>query len=284
VTQEQKEALCEYVDGLRASGRRYDEIAETLAGKLPEEDLGQLEVWHRKWQKKEWREEVRRQKETVPIGETDIPDTAAEGEEWSAGGDEGQRELVRYLAQRLLRHEVTDGGGKVRWVPLYTRSLAEGQTCEGVKGAGQAAGCRWFRSAVIFRTATRVDHVEVEARIRQRIQPGTTKALSMGLTKEAVCVEKLYLVRERLDHAEICAKLAALLQTFLGRGSGIKSGAHLARITDRTRQAVSIRKLRIAADYYKKTGGRAGFEGLSSAARRRLKVLADAQNENRPPV
>jgi hypothetical protein len=90
----------------------------------------------------------------------------------------------------------------------------------------------------------------------------------------------LHLVRERLDQGEICAKLAALLQTFLGRGSGIKNGAHLARITDTTRQAVSKRKLRIAADYYRRTSGKAGFEGLSSAARRRLKALRKEGDEN----
>lgn len=66
----------------------------------------------------------------------------------------------------------------------------------------------------------------------------------------------------------------------LGKCSGIKSGAHLARLTNRTRQAVSARKLLIAEDYYAKTGGKAGFEGLTSAARHREKVAAKTQNHD----
>jgi len=279
MTAEQRDALCEYVDGLREAGRRYDEIAGQLEGSVPEAVLEKLEDWHRKWKKRQWRDELKRQQETVPIGESDFASGGAGSEETMPAALEAEREVVRYLAERLLGHEIFDGGGKVRWKTLYTRSLSEGQTCESVKGRGQAAGTRWLRSAVIFRTGTRIDHVEAEARIRERIRPDSAKARQLGFKREAVFLQKLHLVRERLDQTEICAKLAALLQTYLGRASGIKSGAHLARLTDRTRQAVSARKLLIAEDYYARTGGKAGFEGLTSAARHREKVAAKAQSE-----
>lgn len=271
---EQRDALCEYVDGQREAGRRYDEIAEKLEGKLPEAALERLEEWHRKWKQKEWRAEIKRLKEAVPIGETEIAAVSGDGEEWSAGGGRGERDLIRYLAERLLGHEIVSGSDRICWKPLYMRTLMEGQTCEAIKAPGQAGGCRWMHCAVIFRTGARVDHVEAEARIRRRVIPGSKRALRNGWTREAVQLEKLHLVREKLDHTEISARLAALLQTFLGRKSGIRSGAHLGRLTDRTRQAVSARKLLIAEDYYETTGGKAGFEGVKSAARHRDKVVA----------
>ena len=314
MTPEQRDALCEYVDGQREAGRRYDEIAARLEGKLPEADLEKIEVWHRQWKKKEWRNDLKHQKTMVPMGETEFAASEAETEEWSATGSRGEKEMVRYLAERLIGHDTRPSGGTPRWrvakgisewsanggaqnatkafltlylhpetpeaerwKPLYMRSLTEGQTCEMVKGPGQAGGCRWVHSAVVFRTGDRIDHVEAEARIRRKVQPDTKRSKEMGLTREAVYVEKLHLVREKLDQAEITARLAALLQTYLGKSSGIKSGAHLGRLTNRTRQAVSARKLLIAEEYYETTGGKAGFEGVNSAAKHRAKVIAAKQ-------
>jgi hypothetical protein len=309
MTPEQKDALCEYVDGQREACRRYDEIAANLAGKLPEDDLEKLEVWHRQWKRRQWRDEMKRQQTDVPIGDSDFAAGEPEIEEWSGGTPRGEREVVRYLAERLIGHE-TKGSKKPRWRvekglsewsasgaenvtrpflalylrhetperrqwrPLYTRSLTEGQTCEFVKGPGHEGGTRWLHCAVIFRTGGRIDHVEAEARIRRRVYPEKKRGRDLGLLREAVDLEKLHLVRQKLDQEEISARLAALLQTYLGKGSGIKSGAHLGRLTNRTRQAVSARKLLIAEDYYEVTGGRSGFEGVSSAARHRAKVTA----------
>jgi hypothetical protein len=277
---EQRDALCEYVDGQREAGRRYDEIADKLEGKLPEESLEKLEDWHRQWKKKQWRDELERQRTMVPMGETEFAAGETENEEWAVNGSRGEKEMIRYLAQRLIGREIVTDGGKIRWKPLYTRSLMEGQSCEWVKGAGQAGGFKWMHSAVVFRTGERIDHVEVEARIRRRVRPGSKRSQLLRLNREAVELEKLDLVREQLDHEEISARLAALLQTFLGKGSGIRSGAHLARLTNRTRQAVSARKLLIAEDYYAKTGGKAGFEGVTSAAKHRAKVIEKERSQN----
>jgi hypothetical protein len=269
MTLQQREALCEYVDGQREAGRTYEAIAARLEGQLPETVLSQLEPWHRKWQKGEWRKEVRRQAREVELGETDM--AQPDPDPPPAVLPEAREETVRYLAQRLLSADV-QATGKVRWKPLYTRALMEGQTCERVKGPGQAGGVRWLVSAVIFRTGEQVDHVEPEARIRQRIKPESSTAQKNRWRREMIKLEKLELVAEKLDLTECSAKQAALLQTFLGKESGIRSGAHLARLTGRTRQAVSARKLLIAENYYEQTGGKAGFEGLHSAQRHREKV------------
>lgn len=310
MTQEQKDALCEYVDGLRAAGRRFDEIAATLEGKLRESELEKLELWHRQWSNRQWREKLARAQDHVPIDSVEIAAEEPEIEDWEGNRGRGETELVRYLADRLVGHDMRTGKPHWRverglsewsasgaanatrpfltlylhpeaakgrqWKPLYLRSLREGQTCEYVKGAGKAVGVRWMHCAVIFRTGGQIDHIEVEARIRRRVYPGTPRAIRLGLLREAVQLEKLNLVREKLDHEEISARLAALMQTYLGKSSGIKSGAHLGRLTNRTRQAVSARKLLIAEDYYETTGGRAGFQGLTSAKRHREKVMAQS--------
>jgi hypothetical protein len=280
MTPEQRDSLCEYVDGQREAGRRYDEIAETLEGKLPDADLERLEEWHRQWKRQEWRKELNRLREAVSIEDTDLPEGDTSGEELSLNESGRERQMVRYLAERLIGREVVKDGAKIRWKQIYQRTLLDGQICECVKGPGQAGGVRWMYSAVIFKTGARIDHVEAEARIRHRVWPDSPRSLKNRQKREAVVVEKLHLVREGLDLPEIGARLAALLQTYLGKCSGIKSGAHLARLTNRTRQAVSARKLLIAEDYYAKTGGKAGFEGLTSAARHREKVAAKTQNHD----
>jgi len=269
MTLKQREALCEYVDGQREAGRTYDDIAARLENQLPEEVLSHLEAWHRKWKKGEWRKEARRRAREVELGDTDT--AQPDPDPPPAVMPENRDETVRYLAQRLLSAEV-QATGKVRWKPLYTRALMEGQTCERVKGPGQAGGVLWLVSAVIFRTGEKVDRVEPEARIRQRIKPDSSTAGKWRTKREMIKLEKLELVAEKLDLTECSAKQAALLQTFLGKESGIRSGAHLARLTGRTRQAVSARKLLIAEKYYEQTGGKAGFEGLHSAQRHRAKV------------
>jgi hypothetical protein len=279
MTPEQHDAVCEYVDGMREAGRRYDEIAQTLEGKLPESALERLEESHRRWKRREWRNELKRLHEAVSLDNIDVAETPSSGEEFSLAGGRDELETVRYLAQRLIGLDVIEDG-ESRWKPLCMRALNEGQTCEMVKGPGQANGCAWRFSAVIFRTGTRIDHVEPEARIRRRVPKGSHRAAKYRFRREAVEIERLNVTGEKLDKDQICARLAALLQTYLGRASGIKSGAHLARLTNRTRQAVSARKLLIAEDYYKRTGGRAGFEGLSSAARHREKVAAATHGLN----
>ncbi len=268
---ERRDALCEYVDGLREAGRSYDEIAETLAGVLTERDLARLEVWHRQWKRAQWRAEAKRQRLMVALDDshaaiTDMRESGAT----EPVVERGEKELVRYLAERLVGHEIPPRGQR-RWMPLCTRVLTDGQTCEAVKGPGQAGGCRWMHSAVIFRTGTHIDHVEPEARIRERIKPESRQAAKNRWKRPMVRLEKLQLV-ERLNHKEMNAKLAALVQTFLGKASGIRSGAHLGRLTDRTRAAVSARKLHIVEEYYEATGGKAGFEGVKSAARHRGKA------------
>jgi hypothetical protein len=319
MTPEQKDALCEYVDGLRVAGRRFDEIAATLEGQLKESELEKLELWHRQWFNRQWREKKKSAQNHVPIDSVEIPIEDPEVEDWEGARGRGETELVRYLAEKLvgpdsrsskphwrverglsewsasgaanatrpfltlyLRHEIAKGR---QWKPLYLRSLREGQTCENVKGAGKAAGVKWVHCAVIFRTGDVIDHIEVEARIRRRVYPDSPRAIRLGLLREAVQLEKLNLVREKLDQDEISARLAALMQTYLGKASGIKSGAHLGRLTNRTRQAVSARKLLIAEGYYETTGGRAGFQGLTSAKRHREKVMAqDSPTDGKGPL
>ena len=270
MTPDQLDDLCDYIDGRREAGHRYDEIADSLEGQLPEEALEQLEIWHLEWKRRQPENDHRR-----PLGTVSgdgIAGGRAAVEPWYSSGSFRQREMVQRLAERLLGRDALAEGVKIEWKPIFQRSLEDGQTCEMVKGAGQAHGHKWLHSAVIFRSGGRIDHVEAEARIRRRIQPGSNRASAAGLSREAVQLEKLQFVSEKLDIGQVSARLAALLQTYLGRESCIKSGAHLARLTNRTRQAVSARKLLIAEDYYKKTGGKAGFEGLSSAARHREKV------------
>ncbi len=270
MTPEQKEALCEYVDGQREAHRSYHAIAEQLSGHYPEQVLGVLEIWHRTWKKTEWRKKARLLSRETELGDTDAaePEPAPPALPENVGG---RGDTVRYLAQKLISPEVIKTG-KVRWRPHYTRALQPGQTCERRKGPGQAGAVRWLVCAVIFRTGDRIDHVEAEARIRARHTPESKVGIKNGWKREMIRVEKLELVAEKLDLREIGAQQAALLQTYLGKGSGIKSGAHLGRLTDRTRQAVSARKGLIVEDYYEKTGGKAGFEGVTSAERRRDKV------------
>lgn len=266
MTPEQRAALCEYVDGQRAAGRSYDAIADMLDGHIPDAALSSLEAWHREWKQGEWRKEQKRQRREVELGDNDVPQDPA-SEPWTAGGPE----IVRYLVQRLLGADVI-ANGKVRWKFLCWRSLKPGQTCETRKGPGSAGGVCWLMSSVIFRTGDQIDHVEPESRIRDFRKPGSATAAKLGFKRNAVRLEKLSLVAERLNLTECSAKLAALLQTFLGSNSGIRSGAHLGRLTKRSRAAVSARKLRIAESYYEQTGGKAGFENLHSAQRHRDKV------------
>jgi|GEM_PF-5009985 len=280
MTPDQLDDLCEYIDGRREAGHRYDEIADSLECQLPEEALEQLEIWHLEWKRRQLKNDPRRPLETVSGEGAGIAGGRAAVEPWCSSGSYRQREMVQSLAERLIGRDALADGVKIEWRPIFQRSLKDGQTCETVQGPGQAHGHKWLHSAVIFRSGERIDHVEAEARIRRRVRPGSNRASAAGLSREAVQLEKLQFVSEKLDIGQVSARLAALLQTYLGRKSGIKSGAHLARLTNRTRQAVSARKLLIAEDYYKKTGGKAGFEGLTSAARHREKVSSERSLAN----
>lgn len=285
LTAEQKDSLLIYVDELRRGGRSYEEIAATLVGRLPDGDLAQLEKWHGVWKRTQWREKLKREHQLA-----ELPDEAsleavpvpaeAEDRDGVSTSPAGEREteMVRYLADNLLTAEVADEG-KGNWRRLFRRALKPGQVCDYCKGPGEAGGRRWYVSGVVFRTGERIDLVVVEARVRARFSPEMGWARKRGYRNEVVIVEQLELVHERLNLREVAAKHAALLRTFLGKKSGIKSGAHLGRLTDRTRQAVSARTGGIVADYYERTGGKAGFEGVTSAAAKRRRSDSTEANE-----
>lgn len=274
---------------------RMVERGVTLAGVL---EAVRKHGVRKRWEKRRHEARVVREvDERLAVAEPVVEESAGE-----LRADAGGLDLVRYLAGGLVGCESRslvpavavvrpatwtgargDAGKWVlqvrmgmerrrRWKYLITRALEPGQEVEQVKGAGQTGGVSWLCYAVIFRTGARIDHVEPEARVRQVVKPQTTAAKRKRGLVTSVVLERLQLAEKRLALEEIGAKHAAVMQTFFGRESGIKSGAELARLTGVTRQAVSARKLLIAEHYYEQTGGKAGFENLHSAQRHREKV------------
>lgn len=69
---------------------------------------------------------------------------------------------------------------------------------------------------------------------------------------------------EQLKYDEMVGRLAAVMATYFPKKSGIADGGVLARASGISRQAAGQKKQRIAANYARQTGGKAGFEGLGA--------------------
>lgn len=144
---EQREAVCEYVDGRRAAHARWDEIEESLAGSMAEEDLAQVQGWHRDWARRrnyEARQRVagdrRASGESVAevVVDFSAPETAALRLDLAAYAADGDVVLadralalavVRYLHEGLL-------SAKVRWRYHAMVRLEDGERVERRKGPG----------------------------------------------------------------------------------------------------------------------------------------------------
>jgi hypothetical protein len=273
LSDEQREALCEYVDGRRAAGVRWDEIEEAVAGMMSEEELGQLERWHKEWSRKrlyEARQRVagdrRAGGESVAEVTVDWASPEAAGlkldlSAYAAAGDVVLEDravalaVVRYLHEGLLT-------ARVRWRYHARVRLADGEKLVRVKGPGRAvtlAGVErvWLTCAVLRMAGAEV--VEVYPETRKKMMSERQLA-AQGLRGRYVELERRALDGEALSTKEVSARLAAVLHTFLGgAGSKWRNNAELAKALGVSRQAVQVRKRKLLA----KAGARTA-EGLRS--------------------
>ena len=270
MTPEQMEALCEWAAGERAAGRSWAAMEEQLVG-LPEEVVGRLpqlvEAWlgrQRLLTKREANGD-RRAKGEGCVGAQSL-EVVPEGAVVAAGESVADPVLVdRANALRVVTY-LRDGMLRTRWCWKYVRvmRLATGETWEVVAGPGEAVvlgaeAVQWLVQAVVVRDAAgEVLAVFPECRAFWRREgcggPHRRQGGRLEIQRrEADCRE--------LDVRELAARLAAVLATALGAaGSGIKDNAELARILGVTREAVRVRKLRIA-----QAAGMRAQEGLAPA-------------------
>ncbi len=270
MTPEQMEALCEWAAGERAAGRSWAAMEEQLV-ELPEEVVRRLpqlvEAWlgrQRLLTKREANGD-RRAKGECSVGAQSL-EVVPEGAVVAAGEVVADPVLVdRANALRVVMY-LRDGLLKVRWRWRYLRwwRLADGETWAIVPGPGEEALAsgevvRWQVQALVVRDAAgAVLGVFPECRAYHKPEGtfGSRRLIGGRLEiqrREADCRE--------LDMRELAARLAAVLATALGAaGSGIKDNAELARMLGVTREAVRVRKLRIA-----QAAGMRAQEGLAPA-------------------
>jgi hypothetical protein len=270
---EQREALCEYVDGRRAAGARWDEIEDAVAGMMTEEELGQLERWHKDWSRRrlyEARQRVAgdRRAGGESVAEVTVdwasPEAAAlklDLSAYAAAGDVVLEDralalaVVRYLHEGLLT-------ARVRWRYHAMVRLRDGERMVRLKGPGRArtvAGVErvWLTCAVLRMAGE--DVVEVYPETRKDVL-SAKRAESLRLKGRYVRLERQELDGEALSPKELAARLAAVLHTFLGgAGSKWRNNAELAKALGVSRQAVQVRKRKLLT----KAGARTA-EGLRS--------------------
>jgi hypothetical protein len=271
MTPDQLEALCEWAAGERAAGRSWAAMEEQLVG-VSEEVVGRLpnlvEAWlgrQRLMTKREANGD-RRAKGERSVGAQSME--VIPGVEAAAAAGELVADPVlidRANALRVVTY-LRDGMLRVRWRWRYVRvmRLATGESWEVVEGPGEAVVMdgevvKWLVQAVVVRDAAgAVVAVFPESRAFWRREgcggPHRRQGGRLEIQRrEADCRE--------LDLRELAARLAAVLATALGAdGSGFKDNAELARILGVTREAVRVRKLRIAQN-----AGMRAVEGLAPA-------------------
>jgi hypothetical protein len=283
LTDKQVEAICEWADGLREAGLRWDEIEGRLEGQVPEDVLEGLESLHRAWSRKRLAERLTREEREE---ELDGDRVAAEGGS-SAGvpmAESSGAAVIQFLAECLIGRKPRKND--VRWSKQTAVALPPGHDVERRVGPGEAAGVRWWCCAVLLVEAGEVRKVWAEARVRQISRAGNKWGARQGFRGAFLRLEFLRLDGERLNEREIVHRLAALFHAYLGTsGTGIRNNVHLAELTETTRQNISQMKQRVAAKHFARVpGSRAGFEGMQSSRRIREKVQKGKgpDNSNRP--
>lgn len=263
----QIESLCEWADGQRAEGLTWDEIGAKLleiSGKveLPPGTLASLPEWYAVWKKREFRKEAKR---AVPVEPSSLEAVAAAESVSDEGGrGQGLLEVLRYLGGELV-------SAKPVWKREQKYTLREGEGVEYRHGQGES----WLHCAVLILQAGRIVRVFPERRIIGKIPAGWN-----GTRGETLRMEWLSLECEELDREKIITRFAAAMQLHHS-GSGLKSAAHLAALTGRTRQAAAAQRAVLARHYYERTEGAAGFAGLSSAPQIRAKAKSHKPNTNK---
>lgn len=300
-------ALCEYVDGRRAAGCTYDSIADDLAPytlarpgaepRMTEDDLDDLELWHRQWTRRQAYMERQRESGDPRGGTGGIAEVAIDWQSADAGAikiDHSKAapditlsdradtlQAIAYLKKGLLK-------ARWKWVFHKLVPLLEGMTWETIRGPGSATlpdgtVAAWLSQAVILRRSTGIVDVFSECRRKQIRKPGW-----MGGKHPRIVIQRREVDGEKIDVRDISARLATLLHTCLGPvRSTFRSNEHLAKLLGVTREAMRVRKKRIMT----KAGIRSG-EGLAPAraaggratqAKRRGKG-AIAEGEPLPPA
>lgn len=267
----QMDAICEWADGLREAGLRWDEIEGRLEGQVPEEVLEGLEAAHRTWSKRRLAERLTREEREE---ELDGDKVAAEGGSGDVvpRAESGGAAVIEFLAERLIGRRPRKED--VLWGKHTAVALPVGHVVESRRGPGEACGVRWWSCAVLLLKDEQVVRVWPEARVRQVCKAGSKWGTSNGFRSAVVRLDFLRLDEERLNVREIAHRVAALLHAYLGAGgTGIASNVHLAELTETTRQNISQMKQRVAAKHFQTAkDSLAGFEGMKSSRRIREKV------------
>jgi hypothetical protein len=271
LTSIQLDAICEWADGLREVGLRWDEIEGRLEGQVPEEVLEGLEAMHRAWSRKRLAERLTREEREEELDGDRVAAEAGGGDVVPRAGSDGAA-VIEFLAERLIGRRPRKED--VLWSKQTAVALPEGHTVERRRGPGEACGVRWWSCAVLLLHEGKVVRAWPEARVRQICEVGTVWAKRRKWRSGVLKLEFLRLDEERLNVREIAHRVAALLHAYLGAsGTGIASNVHLAELTGTTRQNVSQMKQRVAAKHFEKAkDSQAGFEGMKSARRIREKV------------
>jgi hypothetical protein len=267
----QLDAICEWADGLREAGLRWDEIEGRLEGQVPEDVLEGLESAHRAWSRKRLAERLTKEEREEELDGDKVAAESGGGDVVPRAGSDGAA-VIEFLAERLIGR--LPRKDDVLWGRQTAVAVPEGHTVERRRGPGEAAGVRWWSGAVLLMQGEKVVKVWPEARVRMICQAGGTLAKHYGFSGAAMRLEFLRLDEERLNVREIAHRVAALLHAYLGSsGTGIASNVHLAELTGTSRQNISQMKQRVAAKHFKASqDSQAGFEGMKSARRIREKV------------
>jgi hypothetical protein len=267
----QLDAICEWADGLREAGLRWDEIEGRLEGQVPEEVLEGLEASHRAWSRRRLADRLTREEREE---ELDGDKVAAESgtADVVPRAESGGAAVIEFLAERLIGRRPRKED--VLWGKQTAVALPEGHVVERRRGPGEACGVRWWSCAVLLVKDAQVVRVWPEARVRQICEAESKWAKRRQWKSDLLKLEFLRLDEERLNVREIAHRVAALLHAYLGAsGTGIASNVHLAELTETTRQNISQMKQRVAAKHFQTAkDSLAGFEGMKSSRRIREKV------------
>jgi len=267
----QLDAICEWADGLREAGLRWDEIEGRLEGQVPEEVLEGLESAHRAWSRKRLAERLTREEREEELDGDKVAAESGGGDVVPRAGSDGAA-VIEFLAERLIGRRPRKGD--VLWGRKTAVAVPEGHRIERRAGSGEACGVGWWSCAVLLIQGEKIVKVWPEARVRQWLEPGSNWAKKRKFRRPVIHLQFIKLDEERLNVREIAHRVAALLHAYLGAsGTGIASNVHLAELTETTRQNISQMKQRVAAKHFKAAqDSQAGFEGMKSARRIREKV------------
>jgi hypothetical protein len=277
MTQEQLDALCEYADGRREAGERWDVIAERLAG-IDEAVLEQLEELHRRWKGKQAYVERQLASGDSRVGVSVGAVVMAEcGDVGGAAGDEAADVSLSERAEALRVVSYLKGGllqARYRWRYHGLHPMDEGEAVEDVRGPGSVELANgdvvtwWVRGVVVRASDGRAVRAWAEARPRkiipeQSARPGWAAA-KLSDPRRHIQLERIDLDGEVVDAREISARLAAVLHTFLGtQGSPWRNNAELAEALGVSRQAIQMRRRRLLKAAGARTGdGIRSTEGL----------------------